>query len=149
MLAVFGPSRVRLTRMPDRTFNLGAMKLLVKATARLPIYLPLWAFAKSRERASSRSAQRVASTEKKCERATEENFAIRPIDQERGSLLSVIDVPRFFSRRDRFPSCSLSLDSIEQFSYGYPDHITWRNEFKLDFMSFFLFYLIYCLFMFI
>lgn len=36
MLAVFGPPRARLTRMPDRTFNLGATELLVKATARLP-----------------------------------------------------------------------------------------------------------------
>lgn len=70
-----------------------ATELLVKATARLP----LWAFAKSRERASPRSAQRVAPIEKKCERATEENIiAIRPIDQERGSLLSRSQTCRAF-----------------------------------------------------
>lgn len=120
-----------------------ATELLVKATARLP----LWAFAKSRERASPRSAQRVAPTEKKCERATEENIiAIRPIDQERGSLLSRSQTCRaFLTARSisLMPVVSRWSDSPKRVSPLAVAITLCEEVWTLGFMSFLLFYLIY------
>lgn len=151
LVAVFGPPRARLTRIPDRTFNLGYGAS--RESDRSLADLPLWAFAKPRERASPRSAQRVAPTEKKCERATEENIiAIRPIDQERGSLLSRSQTCRAFltARSISFmPVVSLGRAILRNAC----PRLRWRcipitlceEVWTLGFMSFFLFYLI-CMF---
>lgn len=90
-----------------------ATELLVKATARLPTCR--CGLLRNREK-ERRPARRSVSreTEKKRERTTEENSAIRPIDQERGSLLSVRDVPRFFDTEIDF--LYARCISVERFS---------------------------------